>query len=119
MYDVLILFKWLNAKKLYRRKSGSSDNDDTIRKHTKRAGQLNHSVSDAISVANTVLYESPQSTSDVNLPTNMASSCPADTGLKDIKEELILVLSTIKDIKSNQESMTRNKTRWKMSLWLY
>jgi len=44
----------------------------------------------------------------VYLPTHMASLGPADGDLKEIKAEMRLVLSTVKDSESNQESMRKS-----------
>lgn len=95
-------------KKQDRRTSSSSDNDETTRKQSKHDDQLTQSVSEAISEANSVLFESPLLTSDTNQHTNMAASNPGDNDLKEIKEEMKLVLSTVKDIKSSQDSMRKS-----------
>ena len=44
----------------------------------------------------------------VYLPTHRASLGPADGDLKEIKAEMRLVLSTVKDSESNQESMRKS-----------
>lgn len=53
-------------KKSDRRKSSNSDHEDLVRKHSRKDKNLNQSVSEAISEANNVLYDTstPDPTSD-------------------------------------------------------
>lgn len=46
----------------------------------------------------------------------MASSCPADIGLIEIKEEMRLVLSTVKDIKSIDSKLDKMRNEFMATL---
>ena len=101
-------------KKFERRRSSNSDTEDRTRKQSKINSNFDNSISGVISRANNILYDrktdNPTETTETSEtpPVEMAASNHANSGTNELREEMRLVLSTVKEIKSGQDSMRKS-----------
>ena len=101
-------------KKFERRRSSNSDTEDRTRKQSKINSNFDNSISGVISRANNILYDrktdNPTETTETSEtpPVEMAAPNHANSGTNELREEMRLVLSTVKEIKSGQDSMRKS-----------
>jgi hypothetical protein len=106
-------------KKDNRRKSSSSDTEGKIYKQSKYEDHLNISVSDALSEANSVLFDlQPHNdmASGIEKSSNQTSTMTSSANqgndltsfMSEMRGEMKLVLSTVNEIKSSQDGMRKS-----------